>query len=108
MILPPGHHREITTRRQLSRAEKWIVGGVTAGLAILAVVIVVSFSGPSQTSAPGCVDVAILGATGAAAIHQCGANARALCRDAGQSASYTGEIARQIQTACRKDGYPVG
>ena len=108
MILPPGHHREITTRRQLTRMEKWIVGGFSAGLAILAVVIVVALSGPSQSSAPGCVDVAIPGATGAAAIHQCGSDARALCRDTGPSGGYTGETARKIRDACRKDGFPVG
>jgi len=77
-------------------------------LAVLAVVLVISLTGPTQTTARGCVDVSILGTTGAAALHQCGANARALCRSAGRPGGYVGETAREIQAACRKDGFAVG
>jgi hypothetical protein len=50
----------------------------------------------------------ITGATGAASLHQCGANARALCRDAGRPLGYSGLTAQEIRAACRKDGFAVG
>jgi len=108
MILPPGHHQQVTSKRQFSRLERWLVGGMIAVVAVVAVVTVISLAGPSQTTARGCVDVSILGATGAAALHQCGGNARALCRSAGQASGYTGETAKQIRAACRKDGFAIG
>jgi len=108
MILPPGHHREITSGRRFSRRETWIVGSVAVGLAVFAVVLIVSLTGPTQTSAPGCVDVSILGATGGTLMQQCGADARALCLEAGSPRGYTGATALEIQAVCRKDGLPVG
>lgn len=79
-----------------------------AGLAVFVVVIVIAVSGPGQSTVRGCVDVSIVGATGAASIHQCGANARALCRAAGKPDGYVGETGREIAAACRKDGFAVG
>jgi hypothetical protein len=108
MVLPPGHHLEITSGRRFSRRERWIVGTVAAGLAVFVVVLIVALSGPTQSSAPGCVDVSILGATGAALLHQCGADARALCLSAGKPGGYTGDTAREIQAVCRQHGLPVG
>ncbi len=78
------------------------------GLAIFAVAIIIALTGPSQSTTPGCVDVSILGATGAAALHQCGADARSLCLSAGKPNGYFGETGREIQAVCRKDGFPVG
>ncbi len=77
-------------------------------MAIFAIAIIISLTGPSQTTARGCVDVLITGATGAASLHQCGANARALCRDAGRPLGYSGLTAQEIRAACRKDGFAVG
>jgi hypothetical protein len=108
MILPPGHHEAVTSPRKFARREKWIVGSVVAGLAIFAIAIIISLTGPTQTSAPGCVDVLITGVTGAASLHQCGADARALCLDAGKPSGYTGLTAQEIRAACRRDGFPVG
>jgi hypothetical protein len=108
MVLPPGHHQQITRRGPLSRLEKWTLGGVTAGLVIFAVVLIIALTGPHQTTAKGCIDVSILGSTGGAAIHQCGADARALCRTAGRPGGYAGETRQEIQAACRKDGFAVG
>jgi len=108
MVLPPGHFQRVAARRQFSRRERWILGSVAVGVAILVVAIAISLTGPTQTSARGCVDVSIIGATGAASLHQCGADARALCRDAGSPRGYTGETSREIQAACRKVGLPVG
>jgi hypothetical protein len=108
MILPPGHHQQIARRGRFSRLEKWTLGIVSAGLLIFAVVVIFALAGSHQTTAKGCVDVSILGSTGGAAIHQCGDDARALCRDAGRSVGYAGETRQEILAACRKDGFAVG
>jgi hypothetical protein len=108
MVLPPGHHLQVTSKRSLSLREKWTLSIVGAGLAVFAVVLVIALTGPSQSTARGCVDVSIRGATGGAAIHQCGGNARALCRSAGQGRGNVSDTVREIKAACRKDGFPVG
>jgi hypothetical protein len=88
--------------------EKWTLGTVGVGLAVFAVVLIIALTAPHQSTARGCVDVAITGVTGGAFIHQCGGNARALCRNARRPMGYTGETARQIRAACRQDGFAVG
>ncbi|HWF49452.1 MAG TPA: hypothetical protein VG294_02315 [Solirubrobacteraceae bacterium] len=108
MVLPPGHHLEVTTKRSFSAREKWTLRIVGAGVAVFAVVLVIALAGPSQNTTRGCVDVSIRGATGGAAIHQCGANARALCRSAALGNGNVSDTVREIKAACRKDGFPVG
>jgi hypothetical protein len=108
MVLPPGHHLEVTTKRSFSSREKWTLWVVGAGVAVFAVVLVIALTGPRQSTARGCVDVSIRGVTGGAAIHQCGDNARALCRSAGRSTGNVSDTVREIKAACRKDGFPVG
>ena len=108
MVLPPGHQREIASRRALTRREKWTLGGVGAGIVVFAVILVIALAGPAQTTARGCVDVTVAGATGGTAIHQCGADARTLCREAGPSGGYRGALGQAIRAACRRDHIPVG
>jgi hypothetical protein len=108
MVMPPGHHREITAKRPFSRLEKWTLTSLVAGLAVFAVVFLIALTGSGATTARGCVDVSISGATGGTSIHQCGNDAKALCADAERPNGYSGETAREIQAACRKDGIPVG
>lgn len=108
MVLPPGHHLEITRKRTFSIREKWTLGIVGAGMAAFAVVLVIALSGPGQSTARGCVDVSILGATGGSSIHQCGDNARALCRSAGRGGGNVTDTVREIIAACRKDGFAIG
>ncbi|HWF24418.1 MAG TPA: hypothetical protein VG275_03155 [Solirubrobacteraceae bacterium] len=81
---------------------------MSAGLVVFAVILVIALTGPSQSTARGCVDVSIVGSTGAGAIHQCGADARALCRAATGAAAAANETGREIRATCRKDGFPVG
>jgi hypothetical protein len=107
MVLPPGHLREVMSKRPLSRREKWTLGMVVGATAVLAIVLIIALIGPAQTTAPGCVDVSIVGVTGGAAIHQCGANARELCRTAGTAPGAVRETRREIQAACRKDGFAL-
>lgn len=108
MVLPPGHHREIASRRPFSRREKWTLGAVSAGVVVFAVILVIALAGPAQTTARGCVDVTVAGATGGASIHQCGADARSLCRAAGAPGGYQGAAGSAIRAACRRDHVPVG
>ena len=108
MVMPPGHTRELATKRALSRREKWTLAVVGAGLAVFAVVLVIALAGPGQSTARGCVDLSIVSSTGAGAIHQCGADARALCRAATATAAAANETGREIRATCRKDGFPVG
>ncbi|HWC86241.1 MAG TPA: hypothetical protein VG388_06870 [Solirubrobacteraceae bacterium] len=108
MVMPPGHHREIATRRPLAGREKWVLWIVGAGLAVFAVVLVVALTAPTQTTARGCVDVSIVGPTGAAAIHQCGAGARQLCHSTRRATGDGAETAREIRAACRRSGFAVG
>jgi hypothetical protein len=105
MVMPPGHHLEITTKRAFSLREKWPLAVVGVGLAVFAVVLVIALTASGPSTARGCVDVSILGATGGAAIHQCGADARALCSSAGRAGGYANATAREIKAACRKDGF---
>jgi hypothetical protein len=108
MVLPPGHFQEIASKRAFTRRERRTLAVVMAGLVAFAVVLIIALTGPSQNTVRGCVDVSIVGATGAAAIHQCGANARALCRSTTAPAAAVNETGRAIRAACRRDGFPVG
>jgi hypothetical protein len=108
MVMPPGHHSELSRKRTFSVREKWTLAVVGAGLAVFAVVIVIAVTAPSPTAARGCVDVSILGATGGSAIHQCGANARALCRSVVPGGANVSVTVREVRAACRKDGFAVG
>lgn len=108
MVLPPGHQREIASRRALTRREKWTLGGVGAGLVAFAVILVIALAGPAQGTARGCVDVTVAGATGGTLIHRCGADARSLCREAGAPGGRQSTAGQAIRAACRRDHIPAG
>lgn len=108
MIMPPDHARAVAVRRALSARERWILGGVGAVLAALAVIVVISLSTAGRVSANGCVDVALPYSTGGAELYRCGANARAMCAQAGKSNGYPGAAGRAVAAQCRKAGLPVG
>jgi hypothetical protein len=104
LIMPPGHG----VARRLSRREKWMVGGVLGAVAVLAVVLVLSFSSGGPSSSHGCIYATVPAATGAQQISQCGATARATCRSVGAPGAYTAQAAQAIAAECRKAGLPVG
>ena len=106
LILPPGHADALAERRRLSARERWMVGGVLAAVAVLAVVLVLSFSSSGPTSGNGCIYATIPAATGATQVHLCGATARATCQSV--HFAYTPQAAQTIAAACRKAGLPVG
>jgi hypothetical protein len=108
LILPPGHAQAVTLRRRFSRREKWLVGGVLAGVAVLVTIVIVAISSAGHTSARGCVDVTIPYSLGGQEIYACGARARSICGSVGSAGGFTGPAGRAVATECRKAGLPVG
>jgi hypothetical protein len=108
LIIPPGHAESLRNRRQLTRREIWMVGGVLGAVVVLAVVLVVSFAASGPSSKAGCIYATIPAATGAQQISQCGAAARATCGSAQAPGAFTAQAAKVITAECRKAGLPVG
>jgi hypothetical protein len=108
LILPPGHAEAVQQRRAIRPRERWMVGGVLAALAGLAVALVISFATAGHKSGHGCISVGLAYSTGGAQIYRCGASARSLCASVGQAGGTTGGAAQSLATECRKAGLPVG
>ena len=103
MVMPPDH----ATLRRLSRREKWMLGGVLAVVAALAVVLVISFVSSGPSSGNGCIYATIPGAVGAEQVHECGATARQTCRSVNAPGAYTRQAAQTLAVQCRKAGLRV-
>jgi hypothetical protein len=109
LILPPGHAETITTRRRISKREKWILTAVLATAAALALIVAVSLTSADRRSAAGCIDVTSAGFIGSQEISGCGAHARAICASvASAGGGYSRAQDQAIAAACRKQGIPVG
>jgi hypothetical protein len=108
LILPPGHADTVGARPAMRPREKWMIGGVVAIVALLAVALVVSFATGSKKSGHGCISVALAYSTGGAQIDRCGDAAKALCAGVGQPGGLTGLPARAVAAECRRAGLPVG
>jgi hypothetical protein len=106
MPLPEGHWQERSSRRT-SRRERWLIGGVLALSAILAVVVVISFTSHQRKSQHGCIDVSAATVIGGSELYRCGAAARGLCTAATGSGSDNISFRRALAGACRKAGLPV-
>src|ERR1700753_4010256 len=108
MILPPGHAEEVRRRKEFAPRERWLIRGVLAVVAALAVVLVISLATGETTSKHGCVSVSLAYSTGGDHITRCGEGAKSLCQGVGQSGGITGAPAQSVAAACRKAGLPVG
>jgi hypothetical protein len=108
LILPPGHAETVGARRPLSVREKWILSGVLAVVAAIAIAIVISLATAGKSSSHGCIRATIPGAVGAGQISQCGAAARSTCATVYRPGAYAPASARTIAAECRKAGLPVG
>jgi hypothetical protein len=108
LILPPGHADAIAARRGLSAREKWMVGGVLAAVAVLAVVLVISFSSSGPRSSRGCIYATIPGDVGAQQINECGDAARDTCQTVHAPGAFTQQAAAVLAAECRKARLPVG
>ncbi len=85
-----------------------MVGGVLGTIAVLAVVLVISFASSGPSSKSGCIYATIPAATGAQQVHQCGAAARSTCASAKTPGAFTPQAAEAVAAECRKAGLPVG
>ncbi|HWE08374.1 MAG TPA: hypothetical protein VG325_03410 [Solirubrobacteraceae bacterium] len=108
LILPPGHAETVRRRPAIRPREKWMIGGVAAAVAVLAVALVISFATSTTKSGRGCISVALAYSTGGAQIDRCGAAARALCASVGVPGGITGLPAHGVAAACRQAGLRVG
>jgi hypothetical protein len=108
LILPPGHAEAVRRGPVMRPREKWMIGGVVAVVAVLAVALIVSFAAGTKKSGHGCISVALAYSTGGAQIDRCGDAAKALCAGVGRPGGLTGLPARSVAAECRKAGLPVG
>jgi hypothetical protein len=97
----------LQVRRGLSRRERWIIGGVLATVAAVAVALVISFATAGPSSARGCIHATIPGVVGAVQIDQCGAAARTICAAVYAPGNYAPGAARTLAIECRKAGLTV-
>jgi hypothetical protein len=90
--------------RPLSRRAKRILA-VAGGVLLVVVVGAIAWTalgpGGSGTSANGCIALTIPGSTGGSYLHQCGATAKATCRNA---FAHTDRISLLIRPQCRRAG----
>jgi len=86
-----------------SRDKRRIAAVVAAILLVLAAIAVWAAVRPGTygTSKDGCVTVTLPSSTGGALIHQCGAQARSLCK---RAYAGTGEAAKLTRPQCRLAG----
>ena len=108
LILPTGHADAVRPGPAMRPREKWMIGGVVALLAALAVALVISFASSGGKSGHGCISVSLAYSTGGAQIDRCGGAARAVCAGVGRPGGLTGQPARSVVAECRKAGLPVG
>jgi hypothetical protein len=108
LILPPDRARAIAVPRRFTAREKWILGTVLAGVAVLVVAVAISIGASGRRTGNGCVDVTFPIAIGGQELYECGATARALCASAGSSAGLSAVEDRAVAVQCRKAGLPVG
>jgi hypothetical protein len=107
LILPPGHAQAIRARRQLSRRERWMIGGVLATVAAVVIALAISFGTAGRASGNGCIYATIPGILGAVQVNECGVAARSTCSSVLAPGAYPPGAARTIAAECRKAGLPV-
>ena len=106
MPLPIGHGQQ-TAPSRVTRRERWLIGGVLAACAAIAVVVAISFTSHQRTSQHGCIDVSAATVIGGSELYRCGQAARGLCTAATGSGEQNIAFRRALADACRKAGLPV-
>jgi hypothetical protein len=95
--------RQPAAEQVTSRDKRRIAAAIVAILLVLAAIAVwAAFRpGPYGSSKDGCITVTIPSSTGGALIHQCGADARALCK---RAYAGTGKESMLTRPQCRLAG----
>ena len=106
MPLPIGHWQQ-TGPPQVTRRERWLITGVLAASALIAIIVVISFTSHQRTSHDGCIDVSAATVIGGSELYRCGAAARGLCVAATGSGTQNISFRRALADACRKAGLPI-
>ena len=108
LILPPGHTQAVAAARRLSRREQWMLGGVLATVAVVALVVIISLATAGPSSSRGCIYVTVPGPVGAEEINQCGSQARSTCASVRVPGAFTPAAAASVAAECRKARLPAG
>lgn len=85
-----------------------MIRGVLGVVAVVGVVLAISFATGGKSSGHGCIYATIPGAVGAQEVRECGATARQTCATVHAPRAYTAQAAATIAAECRKAGLPVG
>lgn len=104
MIMPPGHHNEVASRRAFTGRERGFLFVGAGAVVALIVVLVIAVSSGSPTSGHGCVYATVSSSTGALTIQGCGAKARKICSDVSVPGAYTSLERAAVIPECRKAG----
>ncbi|MGZ4251384.1 MAG: hypothetical protein ACXVUE_24170 [Solirubrobacteraceae bacterium] len=110
LIIPSGHWQEeaASAPRKITKRERWILAGVLAVVAVLAITVAISFTSKQRMSANGCIDVSAATVIGGSELYRCGTAARDLCAAPnGPGAADNISFRRALAEACRKAGLPV-
>src|ERR1700761_7267957 len=99
MPLPLGHNQS-TRPARVSGRERWLIAGVLAASAVIAVVILISFTSHQKQSRNGCIDVSAATVIGGSELYKCGQAARDLCTQPGGQRSSNVAFARALAEAC--------
>lgn len=103
-----GHwQRTNTPLRRLTKRERTVVlGGLTATLIAITILLFATAGDSQPPPAPGCISVSVAGRTGAELVHRCGLEARELCA---RAASRDEPAYRAITAGCEGQGIrPLG
>jgi hypothetical protein len=108
LILPPGHHQDVTSHRRLGLRERWLVGVIGAAVAALVIVTLVATASSGPKVGRGCIYLTVASSLGGQQIKGCGADARSICSQVNQPGGSIGTVATAVAAACRKQRIPVG
>ncbi len=108
LILPPGHAQTVAVRHRLTLRERWLIGGILAVVAALAVAVVVALATSGHSTGNGCIDVNVPYSIGGQEVYRCGAAAEQVCAAVDTPNGFTGSAGRAVAAECRKVSLPVG
>ena len=85
-----------------------MIGGVLGAVAVLAVVLVISFASSGPSSKSGCIYATIPAATGAQQVNLCGTAARSTCATVRAPGAFTPRPLSRSRPNAARPGCPSG